>query len=246
MWEKKNPLDFFHVCPLLLHEKMGGGEGRPVYKLVFACPGRAGALVSPRLGGERRAVLCVWVCASYGLFLGCVCFCPRCYCRMGTYEVARVLCAFEVVFIFSCGCDGLRLCFVPVMMRMCSHALFFGGPVLAIVETGGTHPNADAGLSRAYGGLWMKGTTWGSCVSDRHGRSRFPPTLLFSVRQVRHVRSLLIPTLFNPVTSALRSLPVLCHQVNAIEGVCHFNMRVAQETGMVSRHSARLCRQRLA
>ncbi|CAM9174754.1 unnamed protein product, partial [Laminaria digitata] len=50
VWEKKNPLDFFHVCPLVLHEKMGGGAGRPVHKLVFACPGRAGALVNAMEG----------------------------------------------------------------------------------------------------------------------------------------------------------------------------------------------------
>lgn len=46
--KKKNALDFFHVCPLLMHEKMGDGAGRPVYKFVFACPGRARALVSAR------------------------------------------------------------------------------------------------------------------------------------------------------------------------------------------------------
>lgn len=45
LWEKQNVLDFFHVCPLLLHEKMGDGGDRPVYKFVFACPGRAAALV---------------------------------------------------------------------------------------------------------------------------------------------------------------------------------------------------------
>lgn len=46
----KNALDFFHVCPLLMHEKMGDSAGRPVYKFVFACPGRAGALVSAQRG----------------------------------------------------------------------------------------------------------------------------------------------------------------------------------------------------
>lgn len=48
LWEKKNFLDFFHVCPLLLHEMMGNGGDRPVHKFVFACPGRAAAMVSAR------------------------------------------------------------------------------------------------------------------------------------------------------------------------------------------------------
>lgn len=51
VWDKKNVLDFFHVCPLLLHEKMGDGGDRPVYKFVFACPGRAAAMVSGPRGG---------------------------------------------------------------------------------------------------------------------------------------------------------------------------------------------------
>eukprot|EP00903_Cladosiphon_okamuranus_P012613 g11801.t1 len=42
----RNPLDFFHVCPLLLHEKMCEGNGRPVHKFVFACPEKAAGLVS--------------------------------------------------------------------------------------------------------------------------------------------------------------------------------------------------------
>lgn len=42
----RNPLDFFHVCPLLVHEKMCDGNGRPVHKFVFACPGKAEVLVS--------------------------------------------------------------------------------------------------------------------------------------------------------------------------------------------------------
>lgn len=46
VWEKKNPLDFFHVCPLLHNEQMSDGGGRPVHKFVFACPGKAEALVS--------------------------------------------------------------------------------------------------------------------------------------------------------------------------------------------------------
>lgn len=48
--KKKIPLDLFHVCPMLMHEKIGDCAGRPVYKFVFACPGRAGALVSARRG----------------------------------------------------------------------------------------------------------------------------------------------------------------------------------------------------
>lgn len=69
VWEKKNPLDFFHVCPLLLHEKMGGGAGRPVHKLVFACPGRAGALVSPHDEGAGFVFffLCVRMVVPYRL-----------------------------------------------------------------------------------------------------------------------------------------------------------------------------------
>ena len=51
VWGNKHLLDFFHVCPLLLHEKMGDGGDRPVHKFVFACPGRAAALVSARRGG---------------------------------------------------------------------------------------------------------------------------------------------------------------------------------------------------
>lgn len=46
VWEKKNALLFFHVCPLVYHEKMVDGDGRPVYKFVFTCPGGAVALVS--------------------------------------------------------------------------------------------------------------------------------------------------------------------------------------------------------
>lgn len=42
----RNPLHSFHVCPLLLHEKLCDGGGRPVHKFVFACPGTAAALVS--------------------------------------------------------------------------------------------------------------------------------------------------------------------------------------------------------
>eukprot|EP00904_Undaria_pinnatifida_P011388 jgi/Undpi1/737/HiC_scaffold_10.g04201.m1 len=48
--EKKNQLDLFHVCPLLMHENMGDEAARPVYKFVFACPGRAAALVSAMTG----------------------------------------------------------------------------------------------------------------------------------------------------------------------------------------------------
>lgn len=88
-------------------------------------------------------------------------------------------------------------------------------------------------MCKAHDGvLWMKSTTRASRVSCRDGRSRFPPNLA--------VRSLFKPTLVNPVTSATRSLPILCRQVNAMEGVCHFNMRVAQEAGMVSGNSARI------
>ena len=50
-WEK-NPHDSFHVCPLVLHERIGGGNGGPVYKFVFACPGKAAALV----GGYGRCL----------------------------------------------------------------------------------------------------------------------------------------------------------------------------------------------
>ena len=68
---EKNPtLDLFHVCPLLLHEMMGGGTGRPVYKFVFSCPGKAGALVRYRRGirellvlscmSDRRALFVLW------------------------------------------------------------------------------------------------------------------------------------------------------------------------------------------
>lgn len=49
--EQSNLLDFFHVSPLLLHERLGDGGDRPVYKFIFACPGRAAALVSARRGG---------------------------------------------------------------------------------------------------------------------------------------------------------------------------------------------------
>ncbi|CAB1110613.1 unnamed protein product [Ectocarpus sp. CCAP 1310/34] len=42
----RNPLQSFHVCPLLLREKLCDGGGRPVQKFVFACPGTAAALVS--------------------------------------------------------------------------------------------------------------------------------------------------------------------------------------------------------
>ena len=71
VWEKKNLLDFFHVCPLVLHEKMGEGGGRPVYKFVFACPGRARALVrAPRQGGRSRA--------STHFFLSCICVLSAC------------------------------------------------------------------------------------------------------------------------------------------------------------------------
>lgn len=47
MWATKNPLDFFYVCPLMLHERITVGDdgGRPVYRFVFSCPGKAGALV---------------------------------------------------------------------------------------------------------------------------------------------------------------------------------------------------------
>ena len=44
--EKKSLLNFFHVCPLVLHERMGGKDGKAVYKFVFACPGKAAELVS--------------------------------------------------------------------------------------------------------------------------------------------------------------------------------------------------------
>lgn len=48
MRENKNLRDFFHVSPLLLHERMGDGGDRPVYKFIFGCRGRAAALVSAR------------------------------------------------------------------------------------------------------------------------------------------------------------------------------------------------------
>ncbi|CBN76583.1 delta-9 desaturase [Ectocarpus siliculosus] len=46
----RNPLHSFHVCPLLLHEKLCDGGGRPVHKFVFACPGTAAALVGSMEG----------------------------------------------------------------------------------------------------------------------------------------------------------------------------------------------------
>ncbi|CAB1109757.1 unnamed protein product [Ectocarpus sp. CCAP 1310/34] len=46
----RNPLHLFHVCPLLLHEKLCDGGGRPVHKFVFACPGTAAALVGSMEG----------------------------------------------------------------------------------------------------------------------------------------------------------------------------------------------------
>lgn len=46
-----NPRNLFHVCPLLLHEKLCNGDGRPVHRFVFACTGKAEALVRrPALG----------------------------------------------------------------------------------------------------------------------------------------------------------------------------------------------------
>lgn len=95
VWEKKNPLDFFHVCPLVLHEKMGGGAGRPVHKLVFACPGRAGALVRARIerGWLRTCFFfCVYECVSYGglfvlfLFLSTLCV-GVCGCLIYVYDM---------------------------------------------------------------------------------------------------------------------------------------------------------------
>ncbi|CAN0044193.1 unnamed protein product, partial [Ectocarpus sp. 13 AM-2016] len=46
----RNPLHSFHVCPLLLHEKLCDGGGRPVHKFVFACPGTAAGLVGSMEG----------------------------------------------------------------------------------------------------------------------------------------------------------------------------------------------------
>ena len=41
-----NPRTLFHVCPMLLHEKLSHGNRRPVHRFVFTCPGKAEALVS--------------------------------------------------------------------------------------------------------------------------------------------------------------------------------------------------------
>lgn len=61
MLKTRNPLDFFHVCPLLMHEKMCEGNGRPVHRFVLACPGKAVALVSllPR-GAPKPVSECVF------------------------------------------------------------------------------------------------------------------------------------------------------------------------------------------
>lgn len=51
------------MCPLLLHEKMGGSSGRPVHKFVFTCPGKAAALVSD----ERTGCVLFAFHRDYGL-----------------------------------------------------------------------------------------------------------------------------------------------------------------------------------
>lgn len=60
MLKTRNPLDFFHVCPLLVHEKMCDGNGRAVHKFVFACPGKAQALVSC-ISINILSFLLIWV-----------------------------------------------------------------------------------------------------------------------------------------------------------------------------------------
>lgn len=74
----RNPLEFFHVCPLLLHDKLCDGNGRPVHRLVFACPGKAAAMVSHHtsvmiiLVDNASVFLCCCVCLSSHLV--CTCF----------------------------------------------------------------------------------------------------------------------------------------------------------------------------
>lgn len=75
--KKKIPLGFFHVCPLLMHEKMGDSADRPVYKFVFACPGRAGALVSARQGNGSRARACTCLSVQHALVFGVLFVCVR-------------------------------------------------------------------------------------------------------------------------------------------------------------------------
>lgn len=55
VWGGPNLLERFHVCPLLLREKMeppdsirstrDSSSTRPVYRYIFSCPGQAQALV---------------------------------------------------------------------------------------------------------------------------------------------------------------------------------------------------------
>lgn len=146
VWEKKNPLDFFHVCPLLLHEKMGGGAGRPVYKLVFACPGRAGALVSPHDEGAGFCFLFlvyVWlyliVCFRIG-FLFCFTLLLVDQVYIATYMFWY---AFGAVF----GLIRVRWWFVFVFVPAVFVMLCVFGPVLTIVKTGETRLNVRAGFS---------------------------------------------------------------------------------------------------
>lgn len=173
VWEKKNPLDFFHVCPLLLHEKMGGGAGRPVYKLVFTCPGRAGALVSPHDLGWFLFLCAYGVGLKIVSFLvGVFCLCPRCYCRpqacmcfswafldffpiyfrvdvMVCARVRACTCALTYFHVDEMLCARVRAwaCALFRWVCVCVDMLYYLGPVLVIIETGETHPNVGAGFS---------------------------------------------------------------------------------------------------
>lgn len=105
VWGNKNLLDFFHVCPLLVHQKMGDGGNRPVYKFVFACPGRAAAMVSSRRGGLSRAPAYTTLCVLNAF---CLCVCSilkfMCFGRCG--RVALVCVCF---FFLSRACFGVAL-----------------------------------------------------------------------------------------------------------------------------------------